>query len=128
MDLFLQLLVNGVVNGSHYALLGLGFGLIFGTTGIVHFAYGPVYTLAAYATWALVALLGLPLIAAAGGGILIAAGIGVASYLLLYKPFVDRQAPTFVVLIASLGLFIVLENTVGIAFGTDKKVVGRSRH
>jgi len=123
MDLFLQLLVNGVVNGSHYALLGLGFGLIFGTTGIVHFAYGPVYTLAAYATWALVALLGLPLIAAAGGGILIAAGIGVASYLLLYKPFVDRQAPTFVVLIASLGLFIVLENTVGIAFGTDKKVV-----
>jgi len=123
MDLFLQLLVNGIVNGSHYALLGLGFGLIFGTTGIVHFAYGPVYTLAAYATWALVALLGLPLIAAAGGGIVIAAAIGVASYLLLYKPFVDRQAPTFVVLIASLGLFIVLENTVGIAFGTDKKVV-----
>src|SRR3546814_19119453 len=41
----------------------------------------------------------------------------------LYKPFVDRQAPTFVVLIASLGLFIVLENLIGMIAGTDKKVV-----
>src|SRR5690606_13703783 len=48
MDLFLQLLLNAIVNGSHYALLGIGFGLIFGTTNIVHFAYGPIYTLAAY--------------------------------------------------------------------------------
>src|SRR3546814_10378697 len=118
MDLFLQLLVNGVVNGSHYALLGLGFGLIFGTTGIVHFAYGPVYTAAAYGTWALAALFGLPLPAAAAGGIAGAAVLGVASYLLLYKPFVDRQAPTFVVLIASLGLFIVLENLIGMIAGT----------
>jgi branched-chain amino acid transport system permease protein len=42
MDLMLQLLANGVSNGSQYALLGIGFGLIFGTTGIVHFAYGPI--------------------------------------------------------------------------------------
>ena len=41
-----------------FPLRALGFGLIFGTTGIVHFAYGPVYTVAAYATWAFVALLG----------------------------------------------------------------------
>src|SRR3546814_3044690 len=41
----------------------------------------------------------------------------------LYKPFVDRQAPTFVVLIASLGLFIVLENLIGMIAGTDKKGV-----
>ena len=40
-------LLNGIVNGSHYALLGIGFGLIFGTTNIVHFAYGPVYAVSA---------------------------------------------------------------------------------
>ena len=44
MTLFLQLVLNGIVNGSHYALLGVGFGLIFGTTNLVHFAYGPVVT------------------------------------------------------------------------------------
>ena len=38
MDLFAQLFVNGLINGSHYALLGAGFGLIFATTRIVHFA------------------------------------------------------------------------------------------
>ena len=51
MDLLLQLFVNGVINGAHYALLGVGFGLIFATTRIVHFAYGPVFTFAAYVAW-----------------------------------------------------------------------------
>ena len=123
MDLFLQLLVNGIVNGSHYALLGIGFGLIFGTTNIVHFAYGPVYTLAAYVAWAAATFLGLPVPLAALVGVAAAAAAGVLSYLGLYRPFVVRQAPTFVVLIASLGLFILLENAIAILFGTDKKVV-----
>ena len=51
MDLFAQLLANGLGNGSFYALLGLGFGLIFATTRIVHFAYGPIYAVSAYAAW-----------------------------------------------------------------------------
>lgn len=123
MDLFLQLLLNGVVNGSHYALLGVGFGLIFGTTNIVHFAYGPVYAAGAYSAWAAAALLGFPLLLAGLTGVAAAAALGVASYLLLYRPFVRREAPTFVVLIASLGLFILLENLIAILFGTDKKVV-----
>jgi branched-chain amino acid transport system permease protein len=51
VDLFVQLFANGLVNGSHYALLGLGFALIFGTTRITHFAFGPVYALSAYGCW-----------------------------------------------------------------------------
>ena len=123
MDLFLQLLLNGIVNGSHYALLGIGFGLIFGTTNIVHFAYGPVYAAGAYAAWAAAAFLGLGILPAAAVGIAAAAGLGVASYFLLYRPFVVRGAPSFVVLIASLGLFILIENGLSILFGTDKKVI-----
>ena len=61
MDLLVQLLANGLVNGSHYALLALGFGLIFGTTRVVHFAYGPVYALSAYGAWVFAAHLGAPL-------------------------------------------------------------------
>ena len=60
MDLVLQLFLNGLVNGSHYALLGLSFGLIFGTTRITHFAYGPLYAVSAYACWWAAAKLGLP--------------------------------------------------------------------
>lgn len=123
MDLFLQLLVNGVVNGSQYALLGIGFGLIFGTTNIVHFAYGPVYATAAYGAWAAAVFLGFPVLLACGFGVAVAAAVGVLSYLLLYRPFVIRQAPTFVILIASLGLFILIENLIAIFFGTAKRVI-----
>jgi branched-chain amino acid transport system permease protein len=123
MDLVAQLLVNGIVNGSHYALLGLGFGLIFGPTRITHFAFGPLYALSAYAGWTAAVPLGLPLPLAALAGILAGALSGVATYRILYRPFERRQSPSLVVLIASLGLFIVLENVIGIIFGSDTKVV-----
>jgi branched-chain amino acid transport system permease protein len=61
VDLFAQLFANGLGNGSFYALLGLGFGLIFATTRIVHFAYGPVYAISAFAAWFTAAQLGVPL-------------------------------------------------------------------
>jgi len=123
MDLFAQLLVNGIVNGSHYALLGLGFGVIFGPTRITHFAFGPLYALAAYAAWTAAVPLGLPLPLAALIGILAGALSGFATYRVLYRPLERRQSPSLVVLIASLGLFIVLENLIGIVFGSDTKVV-----
>lgn len=123
MDLFLQLLVNGVVNGSHYALLGLGFGLIFATTNIVHFAYGPIYAVSAYVAWAAATLLGLPIWLAIVAAVLGGALVGGTTYLGIYRPFEARGAPVFVVLIASLGLFIVIENLIGIVAGTDTKVV-----
>jgi len=125
MDLVSQLLVNGVVNGSHYALLGLGFGLIFGPTRITHFAFGPLYALSAYGCWAAAVPLGLPLPLAALFGVAVGALAGVATYRILYRPFERRQSPSLVVLIASLGFFIVLENAIGIAFGSDTKVVAR---
>jgi branched-chain amino acid transport system permease protein len=125
MDLIAQLLVNGIVNGSHYALLGLGFGLIFGPTRITHFAYGPLYALSAYAAWTAAVPLGLPIPVAMAAGIAAGALSGMAAYRALYRPFERRQSSGPVVLIASLGLFIVLQNAIGIAFGSDTKVVSR---
>ncbi len=123
MDLLLQLLVNGIVNGSHYALLGVGFGLIFATTRIVHFAYGPVFTFAAYICWRVSGDMGLPLWLGVPAAMLAAAVLGVASYLALYRPLELNRAPPLVPLIASLGLYIVLENFIGVLFGTGVRVV-----
>ncbi len=123
MELFLLLLVQGIANGCHYALLGLAFGLIFGTTNIVHFAFGALFTYSAYATWAAVAVLGLSIIPAAVVGVLAGALLGAFTYLVLYKPFEDSNAPIFVVMIASLGYGILLENLLGILAGTDTKVL-----
>ncbi len=123
MDLFAQLVANGIINGSHYALLGLAFGLIFGPTRITHFAFGPLYALAAYASWTAAVPLHLPLPAALACGIATGALSGVLVYRLLYRPFERRRSASLVILIASLGLFIVLENAIGIAFGSDTKVI-----
>lgn len=123
MDLLIQLAMNGVFNGAHFALLAIGFALIFGTTGVVHFAYGPVYAAGAYFVWALTALAGLPFWLAVPVGVAASAGLGVLSYLFIYRPFEISQSPSFVVLVASLGLFIVIKNLIGIVFGTDVKTV-----
>lgn len=123
MDLLAQLVVNGLVNGSHYALLGLAFALIFGTTRITHFAFGPVYALSAYGCWFAAAKLAAPLWLAVVAGIATGAVAGALTYLALYRPFERKGSPPLVILIASLGFFILLENAIGIVFGTDTKVV-----
>ena len=123
MDLLAQLFVNGLINGSHYALLGAGFGLIFSTTRIVHFAYGPIFTAAAYAAWLAANVVGLPIAVAMLFAALVAAALGAATYQYLYLPFELRQSSSHVTLIASLGLFIVLENLIAIVFGTGGRVV-----
>ncbi|WP_038207264.1 branched-chain amino acid ABC transporter permease [Xenophilus azovorans] len=123
MELLLQLAVNGIANGSTYALLAVAWALIFSTTRVVHFAFGPFYTLAAYLVWSAAMPLKLPLALAAVLGIAAAALAGVLSYLLLYRSFEKRNAPPVVVMIVSLGLFMMLENAIAIGFGTSAKVV-----
>ena len=112
-----------MVNGSHYALLGLAFALIFGTTRITHFAFGPVYALSAYGCWFAAAKLAAPLWLAVVAGIATGAVAGALTYLVVYRPFERKGSPPLVILIASLGLFILLENAIGVVFGTDTKVV-----
>lgn len=121
MDLALQLLVNGLIDGSQYALMGIGFGLIFATTKITHFAYGPLYSVAGYACWVARIWLLLPVFAAAAFGICFGALAGVGVYLLVYRLFERRRSSHRTILIASLGLFIVIENLLDIVFGSANR-------
>lgn len=126
MELLFQLLVNGIIDGAHYALIGIGFGLIFGTTRILHFSYAPIYTIAAYVTWEMAAMLGLPFVLSALLGVGAATLAGVLTYRLLYQPFETEGGDIRtqrVMLIASLGLLIALDNLIGIVFNTDTKVI-----
>src|ERR1700739_5155714 len=64
LEALLQHLVNGLVLGGTYALLGIGLTLIFGLMNVVNFAHGEFYTLGAYAAFATLVLAGLPFFAA----------------------------------------------------------------
>ena len=81
-----QLTVAGIINGSFYALVGAGFGLILGVTGRFHYAFALVFTLAAYVTSALETPAGLPEPLAIIGGLLAAVVLGVAIERFVYRP------------------------------------------
>jgi branched-chain amino acid transport system permease protein len=120
----LQLLANGLVEGSAYALLALGFALIFGASRIFHVAHGSVYAVAGYLLYALVTLARLPFLLAFGLTVALAAGLGVAIEMWIYRPLGRRGASHILILMASIGTLIFLDNLVEAVFGGDNKTVG----
>ncbi|HEV8437563.1 MAG TPA: branched-chain amino acid ABC transporter permease [Methylomirabilota bacterium] len=119
MDLILQLAATGLVVGSLYALCALGWGIIYGTTLHFHVAHGAVFTLAAYYAYVGQKLLGLPLAAAVIVAIAAAAASGLLIDRFLYQPLERRGAVRTTLFIASLGLLILVENTLAILFTPD---------
>ena len=109
LDNFLQLLVNGIFNGTAYALIGVGFNIILSVSGRFHIAYAMTYTLAAYvAAWVGFSY-HFPFWLALLAGALAAAIAGVIMERLIYLPLSLRALsagsdPLLVMFVASLGL------------------------
>ena len=86
MSVFAQLAVNGTVAGSVYALVAVGFALIFTASRVFHFAHGGVYTFSAFAGYTALVTFKLGLVAGFLAAILVAALIGVLINIFLYEP------------------------------------------
>ncbi len=116
MDGFISAGLIGLSLGAQYALLALGFTLIFGILGVVNFAHGGFYVLGGYFAYACVAKLGFPyplaVLAAAFG----TAAIGWAFQLVLMERVADDHLAT---LILTLGLYLVIGSGVLVTFGPD---------
>ena len=120
----LQFLVNGIVGGTIYALMAVGFAIVYNTSKIFHVAHGAVYTLAGYVLFLMGAKLGLPLIPAALLTVVVIAVIGGGFLeLVAYRPLRRRGAGLATYMISSLGLFIFLQNLTAAVFGTETLVV-----
>lgn len=123
MQVLPQFLVNALIAGTLFALLGLSFGAIYSTSRILHFAHGGVYVIGAYAFFAAHAWLGIWLVPAALLAILASGVAGAAVMRLLYDPLLASRASGVIIMIASLGLFIVIENVIVLLFGNDSRIV-----
>ena len=99
MSVFAQLALNGVVAGSVYALIALGFALIFTSSRVFHFAHGGVYTFSAFAGYTALVTLQLGVIAGFLAAIVVAALIGVLINILLYEPMKAGAVSPFVAMI-----------------------------
>ncbi len=114
MDQLVQQLINGVSLGSIYALIALGYTMVYGIIKLINFAHGDIYMIGAYIGFFVTSFIGLSfvpalLLAMAGAGIL-----GMAIERLAYRPL--RQAPKIAVLITAIGMSLFLEYTSMLAF------------
>jgi branched-chain amino acid transport system permease protein len=106
----------GVSLGAQYALLALGFTLIFGILGVVNFAHGGFYVLGGYVAYACVHHLGVPYPVAVLVAALATAGIGYVFEYLLLERLVDDHLAT---LMLTLGLYLVMTTAVLVVFGPE---------
>src|SRR5262250_810624 len=111
----LQHLLNGLVLGGTYALLGIGLTLIFGLMSVVNFAHGEFYTLGAYAAFATLALAGLPFFAALVVAIASGALLGAICERLLLRPLRGHSIDT--IMLVMIGVWIAMQNAELLAWG-----------
>lgn len=118
---FLTQVLNGLQLGSIYALVALGYTMVYGIILLLNFAHGDIIMVGAYISWIVMAQLGLnPILAV----ILSVAGctlLGVLIDKVAYAPL--RNAPRLSILITAIGVSYFLENGAQLVFGADAKVV-----
>jgi branched-chain amino acid transport system permease protein len=125
MTTFFQQLVNGLSLGSIYALIALGYTMVYGVLRLINFAHGDVYMVGAYVGYYLSRKLkgDEPSLAAALvvmlGAMLACAILGIVIERFAYRPV--RQAARLTLLITAIGVSLFLENAAQLLFGADPK-------
>ena len=119
MEFFLQLTINGLVVGSIYALVALGFVIIYKSSGILNFAQGEFLLLGAYVFWAMVENVHVPLPWALALTVVFSVLLGLAMERLVLRPMIGE--PIISVIMVTLGLSSILRAIVFGIWGTDTR-------
>ncbi|GAA4653773.1 branched-chain amino acid ABC transporter permease [Anaerocolumna aminovalerica] len=114
MGSILEQLINGLRSGSIYALIALGYTMVYGIAKMINFAHGDIIMVGAYALYVLVALLNVPAIAAVVLTIIICGVLGIVIEKVAYKPL--RKAPALSVLITAIGMSFFLQSVALLIF------------
>ena len=124
MDIFIQQIINGLVLGSIYALVALGYTMVYGIMGLINFAHGEVVMIGAMVALTVIKLLapiGLPLfivvLIALAAAAAVCMMVGYAIERIAYRPL--RRAPKLAPLITAIGVSIVLQNLAMLIWGRN---------
>lgn len=116
MDKFVQLTLTGLTNGAIFALVALGFVLIYKASDVINFAQGDLLMVGAYITYGLIAQIGLPWTVGVALAMVFAVLLGVAVERLILRPMIGE--PIISVIMVTIGLSSVLHALVSAIWGT----------
>ena len=124
MEQFLQAIVNGLLHGGLYALVAVGFSLVWGVMNIVNIAHGAFVIMGAYIAWKLQSTMGMdPLL-----GMFVAAGSLFALGYVVQRGLINRviNAPIWMTLLLTFGLELLFVNALTIVFTGDYRSISTS--
>ena len=118
-----QIIINIIIAWSIYTLVAISFALIYQTTLFFHFAHAVIITSGAYFAFLFIQILGWSYYAAIPAAVFLSLFLGVLMEFFIYKPLRGKKASAIILLLASLGIYIVLQNLISMVFGDDTKSI-----
>lgn len=117
---FLSYLISGISLGSVYAIIALGYTMVYGIAKMLNFAHGDVIMIGGYVSFCAMFYLGLPNIVAVLMAVVVCTVLGIVIERLAYKPL--RSAPSLAVLITAIGVSYFLQNAALLLWSSNPKV------
>ena len=115
-DVFLQQLINGLTLGVIYALIAVGYTMVYGVIELINFAHGEIYMFGAFFCMSFITYMGLPLYPAMILAIICCAVLGIFIDIIAYRPL--RKSHRLAALITAIGMSIFLQNLALVIFGS----------
>lgn len=119
LSLIFSQIINGLQTGSVYALVALGYSMVYGIILLLNFAHGDIIMVGAYTAFYAIASFHLHPLASVLLAVLVSTALGVAIEKVAYTPL--RSAPRLSLLITAIGISFLLENGAQLLFGADTK-------
>jgi branched-chain amino acid transport system permease protein len=122
-----QTIINSLVSASSYILVGVSFYVTFSVARFYHFTHGAFFALGAYATYSLVAHAKVPLVAAAAVAMLAMGALATITDRFIYRRIRRSRGGPFIPLLASLGLYTVIQNIISMCYGDSALILPGSK-
>jgi branched-chain amino acid transport system permease protein len=114
------LMINGLQIGSIYALVALGYSMVYGIVKLVNFAHGDIIMVGAYCTWFLMSRFSIPAWLAAIASVVFCSALGMLIEKIAYKPL--RKSDRLSLLVTAIGVSLLLQNSVQLLFTANPRM------
>jgi len=123
--MIIQLLINGIIIGSIYSLVSLGFALVYNTTRTFHIAYAVLYTFSPYIFLSFYKNLCIPFYLALLISVILTILLSLVIEVSVYQPLIKKKSSLNIILISSIGVMIVIINLIAMFYGNETRIINK---